>query len=159
MKEHAIMSIPVRKNKSWFASVQEGIGRLGKEAQCEIMEPAGRRCAGDLLALCEEEIGRPVESVSDLVSAWNGLREKRNLSGRWSIRANMVKGKFLECGCPLVRSGLIALHPTQCLCSKGMMETVFSMVSDGPVKVDVERSLGRGDDVCEFSVEMQGRGN
>ena len=148
------MSIPIRKNLSWFASIQEGIGRLGKDAQCEIMEPAGKRCAGDLLALCEEEIGRPVESVSNLVSAWNGLREKRTLSGKWGIHASIVTGKFLECGCPLVRSGLIALHPTRCLCSRGMMETVFSIVSGGPAEMKIERSIGRKDGFCEFSVEI-----
>jgi hypothetical protein len=68
----------------------------------------------------------------------------------WSL----AHGIFKECGCPLVRSGMIALHPIQCLCSQGMMEMIFSKVAMRSVKVEIKRAIGRGDDVCEFVIKV-----
>ncbi|MGD0885358.1 MAG: hypothetical protein ABSA46_10905 [Thermodesulfovibrionales bacterium] len=88
------------------------------------------------------------------MTEWNILRDERNLKGKWVSEGNAVKGIFGECGCPLIRSGLIELHPVQCYCSQGMMETLFSQVSKKMVDVKIKRSIGRGDDVCEFLIEL-----
>ena len=118
------------------------------------MKQAGMDCANDLLTLCESCLGRPVDAIEDLVTAWNLLRDSRNLNGRWTLEKNRVHGIFEECGCPLVRSGLIELHPVQCLCSKSMMETIFFNVGKKAVKVDIRRSIGSGDSICEFVVDF-----
>jgi hypothetical protein len=115
---------------------------------------AGKSCATDLLLLCEKYLGEEVSSVEDLVTGWNIIRDKRNLTGRWEFEGNTLRGIFGECGCPLVRSGLIELHPVQCYCSQGMMETVFSQVSGKTVEVEIKRSIGRGDDVCDFLIKL-----
>ena len=146
------MNIPIEKNKRWIAGLNEGIDKLGRELKTEIMKPAGKNCALDILALCEKVLGRKIETIEDLAIAWNLLRDKRNLKGKWELEGNTIRGIFGECGCPLVHSGLIQLHPIQCLCSQGMMETIFSQVAKKTVEVDIRRSIGRGDDVCEILV-------
>ena len=118
------------------------------------MRPAGEACAKELMALCEKCLGRKISSIEDLVTEWNILRDERNLKGKWVSEGNAVKGIFGECGCPLIRSGLIELHPVQCYCSQGMLETLFSQVSKKMVDVKIKRSIGRGDDVCEFLIEL-----
>ncbi len=118
------------------------------------MRPAGEACASDLLDLCEGRLGEKVESVEDLVAGWNIVREERRLRGKWQIKGPTVTGIFEQCGCPLVRSGLIELHPVQCYCSQAMMETVFSRAAKKTVEVRIIRSVGRGDEVCEFVITL-----
>ncbi|HEX8949543.1 MAG TPA: hypothetical protein VF790_11305 [Dissulfurispiraceae bacterium] len=146
------MDIPLNKNKSWIACLHESIGQLDKDLQLAIMRPAGKACAADLLSLCKKYLGREVGSIEDLVAGWNIIRERHNLNGRWEFQENTLRGVFGECGCPLVRSGLIELHPAQCFCSQGMMETIFSQVAKKTVRVELKRTIGRGDSACEFLV-------
>jgi hypothetical protein len=81
------------------------------------------------------------------------IREKRGLTGRWEYEEKGIRGIFGECGCPLVRSGLIELHPVQCYCSQGMMETIFSHIAGRPIEVEIPRTIARGGDACEFLVK------
>ena len=146
------MNIPIDKNRKWIAGLHESIDRLGEDLKAAIMKPVGKTCASDLLRLCEEHLGREVATVEDLIEGWNSLREGRQLKGNWEIDGDTIRGTFHECGCPLVRSGMIDLHPVQCYCSQGMMETVFARVAKQPLKVSIIRSFGRGDGVCEFLI-------
>ncbi len=148
------MNIPINKNRSWIARLHESIDHLDESLKFAVMRPAGEACASDLLSLCERYLGRKVSSMEDLVDGWNMVRDKANLTGRWKFEGNTLRGIFGECGCPLVRSGLIELHPVQCYCSQGMMEAIFSRVSGKTVEVKIKRSIGRGDNVCEFFIKL-----
>lgn len=148
------MEIPIRKNRSWMARVHQGIDHLDLDVKCAIMKLAGQACASDILLLCERYLGKKVGSVEDLIAGWNIIRSRRNLKGSWVKEGNTLRGIFGECGCPLVRSGLVELHPVQCYCSQGMMETIFSQVSGKRIGVEIKRSIGRGDDVCDFSINL-----
>jgi len=149
------MSIPVNKNRQWVASLHESINQLGEDLQVALMKPVGIRCASDLLLLCENQQGKKADTIEDLICAWNDIRNQRGLKGKWEFEGDTVRGIFHECGCPLVRSGMIELHPLQCYCSQGMMETVFSKVMGKMVPVEIQRSIARGDDVCEFVVNLK----
>lgn len=146
------MDMPVEKNRKWIASLHESIDQLGEDLKAEIMKPAGEGCASDLLKLCEEHLGREVVTVEDLVEGWNTLRERRGLNGKWEIDGSTVRAIFGECGCRLVRSGMIALHPIQCYCSQGLMEAAFGKVAKHPVTAGIVRAIGWGDSVCEFVI-------
>jgi predicted hydrocarbon binding protein len=146
------MNMPLHKNRSWIAHLHKGIDQLDERTKAAIMRPAGEACASDLLSLCEKYLEKKIESVEDLVAGWNIVREERRLTGKWQIKGHTIRGVFEECGCPLVRSGLIELHPVQCYCSQGLMETIFSQVAKKKVEVKIKRSIGRGDDVCEFLI-------
>jgi predicted hydrocarbon binding protein len=119
------------------------------------MKRAGKSCSEDLLQLCEKYIGKEVGTLEDLVNGWNTIRDKRGLTGRWLYEGNTLRGVFKECGCPLVRSGLIELHPIQCYCSQGMMEAVFSQVCKTPIEVELKGTIARGDDACHFVVKLR----
>ena len=119
------------------------------------MKPCGKGCAADILSRCEKLLAKIVNSIEDLITGWNMIRDKRGLTGRWEYESDAVRGIFKECGCPLVRSGLIELHPIQCFCSQGMMETIFSEVAGKPIYVEIKQTIGRGDDVCHFLVKLR----
>jgi len=148
------MEIPIKKNRSWMARVHQGIDHLDLDVKCAIMKLAGQACASDILLLCEKNLGKKVRTVEDLITGWNNIRERMDLHGRWEKEGNALRGVFSECGCPLIRSGLVELHPVQCYCSQGMMETIFSQVSGKRIEVEIKRSIGRGDDVCDFLIKL-----
>jgi hypothetical protein len=149
-----MMNIPVDKNRTWMASLHKSINQLDDNLKSAIMKPAGQACATDLLTLCEKYLGNKIHTVDELISGWNIIRDRRKLTGRWESHGDTIRGVFGECGCPLVRSGLIELHPVQCYCSQGMMETIFSRFSKKPVEVKILRSIGRGDEACDFLIKL-----
>ncbi len=99
------MNLPLNKNKSWIALLHKSINGLDENQQAAIMKPCGQGCASDVLALCEKLLGKKVNSLEDLITGWNMIRDKRGLTGRWEFELNAVRGIFRECGCPLVKSG------------------------------------------------------
>ncbi len=149
------MDLPTNKNKSWIALLHKSISGLDENRQAAIMKPCGQGCASDILSLCEKLLDKKVNSLEDLITGWNMIRDQRGLTGRWKFEPDAIRGIFRECGCPLVRSGLIELHPVQCYCSQGMMETVFSEVARRPIEVEIRQTIGRGDDVCHFLVKLK----
>jgi predicted hydrocarbon binding protein len=148
------MNLPITKNKSWISLLHKSIAGLDEKQQAAIMKPCGQGCAEDILALCEKILGKKVETIEDLVNGWNLRREQRGLNGKWEFEQNAIRGVFKECSCPLVSSGLIELHRTQCLCSQGMMETIFSKVAGRRIEVETKQTIGRGDEVCHFLVKL-----
>lgn len=148
------MNSAIRKNRSWIANLHKGIDQIDEPAKAAIMREAGVACASDLLSQCEKYLKRRIGSVEDLVTGWNMFREERRLTGKWHIKGHTVMGIFGECGCPLVRYGMIELHPVQCYCSQGMMTSIFSQAANRTVEVKIERAIGRGDDVCEFLINL-----
>lgn len=146
------MNVPTGKNRRWTKGLHEGIDQLGEDIKLGVMRPAAIHCAEDLLLLCEDYLGKPIDSENDLISGWNMLRNNRGLTGNWVLENEIIKAIFNECGCPLLRSGLVELHPVQCYCSQNMMESIFSQASKKAVNVKIERSIGRGDSVCEFII-------
>jgi predicted hydrocarbon binding protein len=149
------MDLPINKNKSWISLLHKSISGLDKDQQATVMKPCGQGCAADILSLCEKFLGKKVNSLEDLITGWNMIRDKRGLTGKWEFELNAIRGIFKECGCPLVRSGLIELHPVQCYCSQGMMEMIFSEVAHKTIEVEIKQTIGRGDEVCHFLVKLQ----
>ena len=148
------MDLPIDKNRSWISLLHKSIIGLDENRQAAIMKPCGQGCAEDILSFCEKFLRRKVNSLEDLVTGWNMLRENRGLNGKWEFEPDAIRGIFKECGCPLVRSGLIELHPVQCYCSQGMTETIFSSAARKPMEVEIKQTIARGDEVCHFVVQL-----
>ena len=144
----------INKNQKWIESLHEGISLLNATDQEALMKNAGGSCVSDILQLCESSLGHEVKTISDLINGWNILRKSKGLKGGWQSNGLEIIGKFHECGCPLVRTKYIKLHPIQCLCSKGMIETIFFKVSQTNVQVEMKQSIGNGDNMCEFKVTL-----
>lgn len=147
-----IYPLLLEKNKRWISAIEQGVAGLDPKQQKLVMREAGTDCSQDIWALCEKALDAKVESVADLVRGWNLVRQSRNLHGNWILKNNTVSGLFEECGCPLVRAGIVELQPVQCWCSQNMMEAIFSRATKGNVSVEIKQSIGRGEKVCEFHI-------
>jgi len=146
----------LEKNKRWIGAIEQGVAGFDPDQQKLVMKDAGKDCSQDIWILCEKFLNDKVESVADLVRGWNLLRQSRNLNGEWILEGNIVRGLFEECGCPLVRAGLVELQPIQCWCSQNMMEAIFSRAAERMVFVEIKQSIGRGDKICEFHIIING---
>lgn len=157
MGERNISENAIERNVSWIEGIEDAIANNCNEFTAkQIMKAAGEKCARQILKECEQILGKKPESTDELIEATNIRRLKQlNLDSLWKREGNKAHLKINECGCTLVKAGLAKPNPVHCLCTVGMFESVFSAVCLGPVNVEVIKTIGFGDDVCEFYVHFQ----
>ena len=143
-------------NAAWIEAVENALTAHGNTAlTLEVMRSAGQKCAQQILDDCREILGKKPESVDEILYATNQRRlQIHNLASLWEKQGNTAHLQINECGCTLVKAGLARPNPVHCLCSKGLMESLFSAVCQGVVSVEVVKAIGFGDNVCEFYVNF-----
>lgn len=144
----------VELNLNWIDSLENCLAGCGNpDLTREVMKAAGEKCSVQIFDDCRQIIEKNPESVDELLSAMNQRRSpNHNLTSLWEKRGNTARLILEECNCTLVKAGLAKPNPTHCLCSQGMMESLFSKVHNGTVNVELVQSIGNGHDVCEFIV-------
>ena len=58
------------------------------------------------------------------------------------------------CFCPLIRDCLDETPELFCNCSAGWPKQLWEGILEQPLKVDIVRSLTKGDDTCEFAIHL-----
>ena len=144
----------IELNATWIDSLETCLAEHGDQDLIKaVMKAAGEKCSVQIFDDCRQIIGKNPESVDELLSAMNQRRSQiHNLTSLWEKQGNTANLILDECNCTLVKAGLARPNPTHCLCSQGMMESLFSKVHSGTVNVELVQSIGNGHDVCEFFV-------
>jgi predicted hydrocarbon binding protein len=155
-KTHSINETILLKNRQWTCELEKGIAKLPGELQQQVMQGPGKDCAQVILKLCTKYLGHATKGIEDLLDGYNLMRENLGLhGGKWRMEGGEAVGVFSECGCPMIRTGLLDLHPTRCLCTHAMLENLFQEVTGGTAQVEIVQSIGRGDKVCRFEVKAE----
>ncbi|NQT54929.1 MAG: hypothetical protein HQ551_01730 [Desulfobacteraceae bacterium] len=156
MNKMEISDAAVKRNVTWIEAVEEALADCGNTPLTKgVLKAAGQKCAQQILADCEEILGKKPETVDELLDATNQRRlQRHNLASLWEKQDDKAHLKIDECACTLVRAGLAKPNPVHCLCTVGMFENIFSAVCRGPVNVEVVKTIGNGDDACEFYVNF-----
>lgn len=155
--KNEIPQAAIDRNKGWIDAVTKSLGqRNGTTLIRETMKDTGKKCASQLLEMTLDHFGRAPETVDELIDAIN-KRRREVLKARafWVREGDAARFKLEKCSCDLVEAGLAEPNPYFCLCSAGMFESVFSSVCMGPVKAEIMKSIGMGDDHCEFVVTFK----
>ena len=158
MKKMEVSEATIRLiNATWIEAVENALAAHGNTAlTMEVMKAAGQKCAQQIIDDCGEILGKKPETVDELLDATNRRRlQIHHLDSLWERQGNKAHLKINECACTLVKAGLARPNPVHCLCSVGLMESIFSAVSQGPVSVEVVKAIGFGDEVCEFYVNFK----
>jgi predicted hydrocarbon binding protein len=157
VEERAVPVNAIRRNVSWIGAVENAIAENGDDMTArKIMKAAGEECACHILRECEAILGRRPENVDELLDATNERRRSMlKLDSLWEREGDRAHLRIEECGCTLVKAGLAKPSPVHCLCTAGMFESLFSLVCRGKVTVEVVRTIGSGDDTCEFNVYFE----
>jgi effector-binding domain-containing protein len=58
------------------------------------------------------------------------------------------------CHCALVRNNPIEIPPTFCCCGSGWYRQIWEGILGEPVQVEILSSLTRGDDTCQFAIQL-----
>ncbi|UCE20154.1 MAG: hypothetical protein JSV84_07415 [Gemmatimonadota bacterium] len=142
---------------NWIDALETCLAeRSNQTVTQEVMKAAGEKCSVQILDECRQILGKNPESVGELLGAMNRRRsQSHNLASCWEKQDNEARLVIGECNCTLVRAGLAKPNPVHCLCSLGLMESLFSAVCRGRVNVDLVQSIGHGDDVCAFNVTFE----
>ena len=157
MKTKEVPEAAVKRSVAWISAVEKALAEAVEPAVAgNIMKAAGYACAQQILADCEEILGRKPETIDELLEATNKRRLQRHkLADLWEKEGNRAHLVIRECACTLVKAGLAEPGPTHCLCSRGMWERLFAEVHKGRVTVEMVRTVGFGDDGCEFYVTFE----
>ena len=128
MEKPRISEAAITRNAAWIEAVENALADCGNIAMTkEIMKAAGQKCAQQIYDDCRDIIGKEPETVDELLYATNQRRrQKHGLASQWIKEGNKARLKIEECGCTLVRAGLAKPNPVHCLCSAGLMESIFS---------------------------------
>ena len=143
--------------RKWLEALMTGLdAEVDEKTRAQVMEHCGRACAvhfGNIKTA--QAIKHGAKGIGDLLDKLN--QQKNFWCGRWVKDGDTIYSICKECGCPLIRAGLIELSPTFCNCSRGWVKAVFETLLGGPVEVELEQAIGRGDQVCEFIVRFDER--
>jgi predicted hydrocarbon binding protein len=138
--------------RKWVETLMSTLEILvDEDTRAGLMESCGRVCA---LHYGSIEQARAIKhSAKEMDELLYKLNQQEGLwCGKWERDGDIIYSVCKECGCPLVRAGLVKLSPTFCNCSRGWVKAVFEAVLGRPVEVELEQAIGRGDQVCRFLV-------
>ncbi len=59
-----------------------------------------------------------------------------------------------NCFCPLIRDNLDKISHTFCYCGSGWVRRLWEGILGEPVRVEIVKSLAKGDDTCQFAIHL-----
>jgi predicted ArsR family transcriptional regulator len=143
---------PVDLLGKWLKVLMESLNEsLDEKTRKEIMEKCGKACAiyhGDIDEI--KLIKRKGENLEKILETMN---QEELWCGKWFKKGNTISSICEKCGCPFVGAEIIKPSPTFCYCSRGWVKSVFELVLEKPVEVELKKAIGKGDGVCQFIIQ------
>ena len=132
-------------------SIIRSLEDIELEKRRKVIEKCGEACALDGSLYLAQKIADETENLEEII-------EKSNTQipwcGKWILRRNQITSKCTECGCPLVRNNIVKINSTFCYCSVGWVRKIFETLLKKPIEVKLEKSIGFGDNMCEFIINF-----
>ena len=132
-------------------AVMDGLERFDTKTRKRIMQDCGEACA-------REEFFGPAFDAAKRISEEEIdadrilMRANKEISwcGKWIKSGRMILCTCSDCGCPLVKNGIVTRRKTFCYCSLGWHKIVFETLFKKPVRIELETAIGFGDEECRF---------
>lgn len=135
----------------WFAGFVRGIDSLDEPSQRKVLYECGKACAQSYTV----QVFRDVKQNSvDIDSFLQNLSRRGSGSTYERIGSNMIKATYSQCGCDLVRLGLVK-SPTLCECSAANLRENLQQSLGVSASVAVESSILRGGTHCVLIASLQ----
>jgi predicted hydrocarbon binding protein len=138
---------------TWIKSLLDNLEQnMDKEELVKTLEDCGRNCckSSGFYKKAQESMEKSQnldEFLNRLQRVWNHVHKEEN-------RVYVV---YEKCYCPLGRA-LAKQYPEQlrdfCNCSVGWVKEMFESAMKKPVKVELKKSIIRGDNMCRFEVAL-----
>ncbi|MFX1316519.1 MAG: DUF6144 family protein [Promethearchaeota archaeon] len=132
-------------------SIIRGLEDFELEKRRKVIEKCGETCALDGSLNVAQKIAAETENLEEII-------EKANTQipwcGKWILKRNQITSKCMKCGCPLVINNIVKINSTFCYCSVGWVRIIFETLLKKPIEVKLEKSIGFGDNICEFIINF-----
>jgi|GEM_PF-2508169 len=136
--------------RRWVIAAVQGIKtHTDKDQQAKILEMCGYSCAHHDI----QRVQSLKSKAKDETELLKLINEHILWCGTWIREKNIIHSRCTKCGCPLVQKYKLEVDPIFCLCSLGWVKAIFSEAF-GNVRVELSKSLMRGDEYCEFVVVL-----
>jgi hypothetical protein len=148
--------ILLRLTGNMLNTMLEGLSQLDEDVRENIMRKCGEACAKEEFWGPALETAERISGEGDDVQKILG-RVNREISwcGEWVLLGDRIESTCKECGCLLVKSGVVTNTDVFCLCSKGWVQVIFETLLKMPVHVNLEKAIGFKDDECKYVVLME----
>ena len=132
-------------------SFMMGVESLDEDSRRKVLTECGKACARSYTIQVFREV---MEKSADLDSFLRNLSQRGSVSTYERITADTIRVVYKECGCDLVRLGLVK-SPTLCACSAADLCENLEQALGDPVRVKMESSILQGASHCEFTVTLE----
>lgn len=139
----------------WFAGFSRGMETLDGAAREKLLHQCGRACAQSYTV----QIFRQARADSaDLDAFLYNLSRSLPGAGYERLGANVIRATYAQCGCDLVRLGLVR-SPQLCACSAANLRENLEQALGTPVSVTIESSILRGGSQCVLLATLEADGS
>jgi hypothetical protein len=128
----------------WFAGFSRGMEALDEPSRKKVLHECGKACAQSYTIQVFREAR---QNSVDLDSFLGNLSKKGSGSRYERVNSNTIKATYAECGCDLVRLGLVKT-PLLCECSAANLRENLRQSIGKSASVSIESSILRGGTQC-----------
>ena len=134
----------------------QGLEQLDPKVRMRIMEKCGDACAKQEYYGPALDIARKIaEEETDLNRITERVNREILWCGTWINDGDIIHCTCQECGCPMVKYNVVKLRGILCYCSRGWVKAIFETLLKKPVRVELEKARGFGDQKCRYVVHIR----
>ncbi len=135
----------------WFTGLLQGLETLDGPSQEAVLHECGKACARSYTAqvFCEAR-----QDSADIDAFLQNLARRLPGASYERVRPNAIRVIYAQCGCDLVRLGLVT-SPILCECSAANLRENFQQALGTPASVTIEASILRGGPQCVLMVSLE----
>lgn len=135
--------------KWWLSELVNGMDEsITEEAKKKVFQKCGKAC----FSSCNitETIKECMKNTDNIESLLNELNKIGIGGGKLKLEGNTISGTYEKCYCPLRNEMGEGISPSFCNCTRGWAKSMFEIILDKEVEVELIQAIGRGDKVCKF---------
>ena len=146
----------LKQSSNILNALLDGLSLIDQETREEILRMCGEACAREEFWGPATDIAeRIAEEEDDINRILSRANDEILWCGKWVLHGDRIESTCSECGCSLVKYGVVKNTEVFCNCSKGWVQTIFETLLKTPVKVELEKAIGFGDNECRYIVHME----
>ena len=134
----------------WFSGLVEGLEGVDAASRTVILSACGKACAHSYTVQIFQEARQNSSSIDSFLEA---LAVRLPAACYERVGPNSIRVTYRECGCDLVRLGLVS-SPLLCECSAHNLQENLECSWGRVASVEIQTSILRGGEQCVLTVTM-----
>ena len=134
----------------WFSGLAEGLEGVDADSRTVILSACGKACAHSYTVQIYQETRQNSSGIDSFLEA---LAVRLPTAHYEKVGLNSIRVTYRECGCDLVRLGLVS-SPLLCECSARNLQENIECSLGRVASVEIQSSILRGGEQCVLTVTM-----